>query len=79
MVHEIVKVVSSNRIIVNDMEGVERKVIRFGEDVATELIFLKGDSNPTYGVDENTFYTIESCPGTDQTIFKQILSTFKKD
>jgi len=62
-------------IIVNSLTGIKRKVTRYDENQETTQIILRG--SPTIYPGDIVYYIIESCPGTDENIFNQILSTFK--
>lgn len=65
------------KVTINGMAGIKRKVIKYGETQAVWQVFLNGGANSTYGKGDTTFFILESCQGTSDTIFTQILSTFK--
>ncbi len=72
------EVKSTVDITVDGLNGVKRKVVQYNESSVTIQVYLKGGKNDTYGPDGGTnYFIIESCPGTDNNDFDQILSTFK--
>jgi len=64
-------------VTINGMTGVKRKIIQHGETQESWQVFLRGGTNPTYDKDNINLFLLESCPGTSDTVFNQILSTFK--
>ena len=68
---------ASENFTLENITGVRRKVKRYNEDIETMQVFIKGNANNTYGPGNTNYFIVESCPGTDENIFNQILSTFK--